>query len=53
MQRTLAAYTVAASLILTLGVPAAETLTAHTRLAHATRPADRVSSTSMTCARWA
>jgi hypothetical protein len=42
MQRTMAAYTVAASLILTLGIPAADTLTAHMRAAHAASYADRV-----------
>jgi hypothetical protein len=42
MQRKMAAYTVAASLILTLGVTAAHTSAAHARPAHAARPADRV-----------
>src|SRR5947209_4388107 len=42
MQRKMAAYAVAASLILTLGVLAAHTLTAHTRPAHAAGHADRV-----------
>src|SRR2546423_15466837 len=42
MQRKMAAYTVAASLVLALGVPAAHTVTAHTRPAHAAGRADRV-----------
>ena len=42
MQRVMAAYTVAAGLILALGIPAAHNVTAHTRLAHAARPADGV-----------
>jgi hypothetical protein len=42
MQRKTAVYTLAVSLILALGIPATHNLTAHTRLAHATRHADRV-----------
>jgi hypothetical protein len=39
MQPKKAAYTVAAGLILALGVPAAQSVTAHTRLAHSARHA--------------
>ena len=42
MQRTMAVYTLATSVILALGVPAAHTLTAHTRPVHPTSPTDRV-----------
>ena len=42
MQRKTAVYTLVAGVILALGVPAAPTLTARTRLAHAASHADRV-----------
>jgi hypothetical protein len=42
MQRKTAVYTLAASVILSLGVPVAQTLTAHTRPAHAARHAEGV-----------
>jgi hypothetical protein len=42
MQRKTAVYSLAVSLILVLGVPVAHNVAAHTRLAHAARPADRV-----------
>jgi hypothetical protein len=51
MQRKTAIYTLTAGVILALGVPAAPTLTAHTRLAHAARHADRV--TACGVERWA
>src|SRR5436305_429522 len=43
MQRKMATHTVAASLILTLGIPAAHDVTGHTHPLHAARHADRVS----------
>jgi hypothetical protein len=51
LQRKMAAYAVAAGLILALSIPAAHNVTAHTRPAHAARHADRV--TACGVERWA